>query len=45
MLYPPLVFDNNVNQATSQKNLSITLKNRLSFKQHSEKVLLKINKR
>ena len=42
--YPPLVFNNNVIQTTSQKHLSIVLDTRLTFEKHLEAVLCKINK-
>ena len=42
--HPPLVFNNNVIQATSQKHLGIITDAPLSFEKHLETVLCKINK-
>ena len=40
--HPPLVFNNNVIQTTSQKHLGIILVTQLSFEKHLETVLCKI---
>ena len=42
--HPPLVFNNNSIQTTSQKHFGIILDTRFSFEKHLETVLCKINK-
>ena len=42
--HPPLCFNNNVSQASSQKHLGLTLDNRLTFDEHLTNVSNKISK-
>ena len=42
--HPPLRFNNNVSQASSQKHLGLTLDNRLTFDEHLTNVSNKISK-
>ena len=43
--HPPLAFsNNNVSETNSQKHLGVVLDNRLSFKDHLEMILNKVNK-
>ena len=42
--HPPLGFNNNISQVSSQKRLGLTLDNRLTFDEHLTNVSNKINK-